>query len=349
MAVFTAIDDAGSFYSTVLYSGTGASNAITGVGFQPDFTWIKNRVATDNHILTNSVVGVTKYISSDVATALTTNVESLKSFDSDGFTVGTMNEVNTNTEDFASWNWKGGTTSGITTDGSTTITPSAYSFNATSGFSVLAYTGTGSNAMLAHGLGVAPEMVIVKNLSDANDWKFYSKYMKATSPEDWHMGLNSTAAAVDEAAVWNDTQPDTVNVSLGTSSHVNDSTKLYIAYCFAPVKGFSKIGGYTGNGNADGTFVYTGFRPAFVWAKVTNYSAAWTLFDNKRLGYNGSNYTFDTNTSRAGQPWYMSDIYSNGFKPLNTDPQINGSYSYVYAAFAENPLVNSSGVPGNAR
>jgi len=336
-------------FSPKLYTGTGSSLGVTGVGFQPDFVWIKNTEATVFHVLTDVPRGATKYLSSNLTAVPVTNAESLKSFDSDGFTVGTMNEVNTNTEDYVSWNWKGGTTSGITTDGSTTITPSAYSFSATSGFSALAYTGTGSNAMLAHGLGVAPEMVIIKNLSAGNDWKVYSKYMKATDPEDWHMGLNKNSVAVDEATVWNDTQPDTVNVSLGTSTHVNDSTKLYIAYCFASIKGFSKMGAYVGNGNASGTFIYTGFRPAFFLLKSATAVENWYVMDSKRDGYNEKNDFLnpDENTAEIVK---TNCLVSNGVKLRTADGSTNGSgQTFIYAAFAEFPTVSSNDIPGTAR
>ena len=343
------------YFNTKLYTGTGATHSVTGVGFQPDFTWIKQRDGTYYHQLYDSVRGAGYHLASnDTAAQSALDTAGLSAWTADGFTVNTRAQVNYNTGTFTSWNWKGGTTSGITTDGSTTITPSAYSFSATSGFSVLAYTGTGSNAMLAHGLGVAPEMVMVKNLSDANDWKVYSKYTRTTSPEDWHLGLNSAAAAVDEAAVWNDTQPDTVNVSLGTSTHVNDSTKLYIAYCFASIKGNSKCGGYIGNANADGPFNYTGFRPSMVFLKKTESTAAnWQLANTKMSSAGGGNVInrqMLPDTADTPQTENSVDLLSNGFKVRNAAHHFNAvGTQFIYAAFAEFPIVSSNDVPTVAR
>ena len=346
---YTAIDDAGSFFKTLLYTGTGSSNAITGVGFQPDFTWIKNRDATDFHVLTDAVRGATKYIKSNDTTAETTNAESLKTFDSDGFTVGTMNEVNTNTEDFVSWNWKMGTTSGIATNGSTTITPSSYSFNATSGQSVLAYTGNvTAGAKLAHGLGAVPKMVIIKNYNSGSEgWSVYHTGLGNTH----YIKLNTTAASVDNVNRWNDTTPDAVNITLGDDPSVNGSTTM-VAYVFADVKGYSKFGSYTGNASAtNGPFIYTGFRPAWILIKrIDSTIADWIMVDNKRIGFNESNYGFVPNepTAETTGPW--ADILSNGFKIRTTSTNVsNSGTDYIYAVFAESPIVSSNDVPVTAR
>jgi len=358
MAVYTAIDDAGSFFNSKLFTGTGSSLAVTGVGFQPDFTWIKNRDAADFHVLTDAVRLATKYVICNANTSETTDTESLKSFDSDGFTVGTQAEVNTNTEDYVSWNWKAGTTTGIA--GSPSITPSGYSFNATSGFSVIAYTGTGSAATLPHGLGVAPKLILFKQLSGSDNWAVYSNHIGATE----YLTLDQTAAASANSSLFNDTEPTSTVFTVGSSGRTNTSSATYIAYCFADVQGYSKFGTYTGNGNADGTFVYTGFRPAFTLVKQTDATNNWGMCDNKRnqnsnTEDNGKgNYTphtLVTNAAGAESSYgsgtsNLQDYLSNGFKFRDSNPYGNSSGSpYIYWAFAESPFVNSEGVPVNAR
>ena len=340
------------YFKTHLYTGTGASNAQTfpeTTAMQPDFTWIKNRDAADFHVLTDSVRGVTKYISINDTVVEATNVESLKSFDSDGFTVGTMNEVNTNTEDFVSWNWKAGTTTGITTDGSTTITPSSYSFNQTSGFSILNYAGNGtSGAKLAHGLGAIPTCIIIKAYDYAGmEWQMYHHSIGNTK----YLYPNSTNGSGTGTGWWNDTTPDSVNITLGNANQTNSSSYNYVAYCFAPIKGYSKFGGYYGNGNADGTFVYTGFRPAFVVLKRTAGADAWQIVDDKRLGYNAKNSSLmaDRTTAEDTSVSYI-DILSNGFKLRTTGSHVNNSGELnIYMAFAEFPFVSSNDIPGVAR
>jgi len=349
MAVFTTINDSGSFFSTKLYTGTGSSLAVTGVGFQPDFTWIKNRDAADFHVLTDAVRGATKYLQSDDDAAEVTDAESLKSFDSDGFTVGTMNEVNTNTEDYVSWNWKAGTTTGIA--GSPSITPTAYSFNQTAGFSMIAYTGTGANATLPHGLGVAPKWIFIKSINDTYQFATYHVGTDATAPEDYYMAMNTNATRVDAATYWNDTAPTSTLFSIGTDNVVNNPGSInFVAYCFADVQGFSKFGSYTGNGNGDGPFLYTGFRPSMLIIKNRERVDNWYLFDKGRLGYNPDNNQLYPNTTGTDATLDLVDILSNGFKLRNSELAINGDgENFLYAAFAYAPFVNSSGVPVTAR
>jgi len=349
MAVYTAIDSASSFFNPVLYTGTGSSLAVTGAGFQPDFTWIKNRDAADFHVLTDAVRGATKYVQSNTDAAEVTNAESLKSFDSDGFTAGTQAEVNTNTEDFASWNWKAGTTTGIA--GSPSITPTAYSFNQTAGFSIITYLATGSNATLPHGLGVAPKWIFIKSLNDTYQFATYHVGTDRAAPEDYYMAMNTTAARVDAADYWNDTAPTSTLFSIGTDNVVNNPGSInYVAYCFANVVGYSNMGSYFGNGNVKGPYVYTGFRPAFIIAKKTSDTGNWFLWDAKRLGYNANNNYLMPSTTGAESAATNIDILSNGFKIRSTDTELNAaSADYIYMAFAEAPFVNSSGVPVNAR
>ena len=333
------------FFSTKLYTGTGSSNAITGVGFQPDFTWIKDRVSANSNQLVDAVRGVSNIAFSDDQAAEVTDAAGLTAFGADGFTVNTRSGMNTDTNTYVSWNWKAGTTSGLTGG---TITPSAYSINTTSGFSAIAYTGTTTGGeTIPHGLGVAPDMVIVKKLSTTSDWKVYHSGVDATAPQDYALTLNTTAARDDSVGPWYDTAPTSTLVTLGTDN--NSDSVTYIAYCFASIKGYSKLGAYTGNGNADGSFVYTGFRRSFVMVKKTA-GESWAIIDDKRLGYNVANYQLFANATSIDTTETRADIVSNGFKVRTTNGEYNtDTGTYVYAAFAEFPIVSSNDVPGTAR
>ena len=342
---YTTINDPGSYFNTKLYTGTGSSNAQTGVGFQPDFTWIKNRDAADFHVLTDAVRGVTDYLVSDATDAETTNAESLTGFDSDGFTVGTMNEVNTNTEAFVAWNWKANGAGSANTDGS--ISTTATSANTTSGVSIVTYTGSGSAGTLGHGIGIVPKTFVVKRLDSTSAW---SMYWKALGSDKYIYMSDTNAVATDATSeFWNDTDPTSTVFSVGDADYTNGSSQTYVAYLFADVQGFSKFDSYTGNGDADGAFVYTGFRPAFVLIKRTDSTSDWLMYDNKREGYNPDNDYLRPNTT-ADEAGGGIDIVSNGFKVRTNNATWNADGgTYVYCAFAEAPLVNSNGVPTNAR
>ena len=337
-------------YSTKLYTGTGSSNAITSVGFQPDFTWIKARTGSKSHRLFDSPRGVTNWIASDNGGPENTTAESLKSFDSDGFTLGTYDHVNDNTVTFASWNWKAGTTTGIA--GSPSITPTSYSFNATSGFSIIKYTGNGvSGATLPHGLGVAPQLIIIKNRDATMDWVSYHEPLGNTK----YMVLNTTGAAATSTTRWNDTTPGATLFTIGDTDKLNSNTVDYIAYVWAPIRGYSKFGSITGNGNADGPFIYTGFRPAFVMTKSIQDAGDnnWHMMDDKRNGFNDQNWLIQADLAIAeetGASYEWVNLLSNGFKIITSNGSINSSsQSYLYMAFAEFPLVSSNSKPGTAR
>jgi hypothetical protein len=350
MAAFTEIDDAGSNYGTLLYTGNGSSgNAQTGLGFQPDMVWIKNRNSTSPWGQFDSRRGGSKILISNDPGGELTDVNAVESFDSDGFTVGTDSNYNYNTYTYASWSWKGGTTSGITTDGNTTITPSSYSFNQATGVSIIKYSGNNTTgAKLAHGLGAVPGFAIFKVTDTSEDWSVYHQSI----PNIKYMELNTAAAVLTSSDRWNDTTPDSVNFELGDATAVNASQE-YIAYCFAQKQGFSKFGAYTGNGDAThGPFIYTGFRPAVVIIKITTHASAWTIKDDKRPGYNTEAqegiYSLPNTTSAEGSTLGL-DFNSNGFKIYDSDSEWNhNGGGFIYAAFAEAPLCNSNGVPGNA-
>ena len=338
------INKPNQYFNTKLYTGTGSSQAITGVDFQPDMVWIKDRTVGFDHVLQDSVRGTTKIINSNQTYAEFTNANSITSFNSDGFTTGSYVATNQNTTTYVSWNWLGANGTASNTDGSITSTVSA---NTTSGFSIVSYTGTGSNATVGHGLGVAPKMIITKTRSTVDSWYVYSESLGNTK----RLGLNDTSAEATSSTYWNNTTPTSSVFSLSTNSGNNGSGTTMIAYCFAEKKGFSKFGSYVGNGNADGTFIYTGFKPAFVIIKASSTAQSWQMSDNKRDTFNAVDHRLRPNESSAEStsPEWI-DFCSNGFKLRNNDVAWNGSGStYIYMAFAENPLVGTNNIPATAR
>ena len=352
MAAYTAINDPGAFFNTILWTGTGgASQAQTGVGFAPDMTWIKGRNAAENHGIYDTVRGVTKLVAPNL-TAAESTISGVTAFGADGFTVGASGTTGYNTQTYVGWNWKAGTTSGITTDGATTITPSAYSFNTTSGFSILQYTGNGNNdAKVAHGLGAAPGVVLIKKTNAVGQWTMHHPGL--ATPNRQGLVLNLTDAVETDNyptwSFWYNTNPDSVNFTLGDSTGWNNSGDTYIAYCWQGIQGYSKFGSYVGNGNVDGAFVYTGFRPAYVMCKYTGVEN-WAITDDKRLGYNVANYQLYANATNVEVTNVRMDIVSNGFKARTTNAEWNGSgNSYIYLAFASSPFTNAEGVATNAR
>jgi hypothetical protein len=342
---YTTINKGSDYFNTVIYTGTSAENAITGVNFQPDFTWIKGRSNAYDHRLVDSVRGATKELYSDLSNAEATDAQGLKSFNSDGFTLGTANAVNNSGATFVAWNWLAANGTASNTNGSITSTVSA---NTTSGFSVVTWVGTGANGSVGHGLGATPACFILKDRDDAYDWRVYHQSTGNTGA----MILNSTTSFVTDSSYYNNTSPDSSKFYLGNNAGNNGSGRDYVAYCFAEKKGFSKFGSYTGNGSTDGPFVYTGFKPAFVITKGTDSADNWGLLDNKRDGYNLTNKALTPNSSGAEYTTNSpaSDFVSNGFKIRQSDGVINASGgSYIYLAFAENPFVGSDGTPTTAR
>ena len=351
---YTTIDKPSDYFETKLYTGTGSELAITGVGFQPDLIWFKQRSAVRNHALVDSVRGRSKVVFPDLTNAEETSAAStndLVSFDSDGFTVGITNvsgSFNTSSGTHVAWNWLGGGTASSNTDGSITSRVSA---NTTAGFSIVSYTGNAtSGATVAHGLGVTPAMMIVKNRSAVEEWGVYH-----VSNGNTHVQyLNTTGAKSDDAGFWNDTTPTSSVFTVGNSTRVNQNGSAIIAYCFAEKQGYSKFGSYTGNGNADGTFVYTGFKPAFVMLKKTSGTGNWQMFDDKRVGYNPDNDVLRANLSNTECTSCVKiDTLSNGFKLRNTDGDGNTSGgTYIYMSFASEPFTTSTtngSIPATAR
>ena len=333
-------------FNTKLYTGTGSENAITGVGFKPDWVWIKSR-ASANHRVFDIVRGVTKAVYPSLDAVEGTAAQELKSFDSDGFTLGTEANVNANSTNFVSWNWlAGGSQGSSNTDGS--INTTYTSVNTTAGFSISKYTGTGSNATVGHGLGVVPKMIMVKRLDTASDWRVYHSETAGTN----QLFLNRSNAKDDDNTIWNDTEPTSSVFTVGTNTGGNASGGTYVAYCFIEKKGFSKISSWKGNGNADGPFIYTGFKPAFIISKNSNRNENWLIHDNKRSTFNVNQNRINPNDAGAesSASYFNLDFLSNGFKIRSTDTALNQSGEiYVFMAFAAEPLVASNGTPATAR
>ena len=345
MAAFTTIDDAGLYFNTILWTGNSPSTqALTGVGFAPDMAWVKKRSSAAAHCVTDTVRGVTETIFPNTTTDETTRAGGLTVFGSDGYTVGADGDFNGGSATFVGWNWIAGTTSGLT-GGS--ITPSAYSFNTTSGFGIYKYTGTGANATITHGLGVAPDLLISKNLSSSSNWPvLHTSYVTGAGALDEQTGFSGSFSDY-----WN-AVPTSTLINIGTTGGANASGDEIVLYAFASIQGYSKFGSYDSNSSTDGPFVYTGFRPAWTLIKEASGSNPWVIDDVKREPINEMEKPLkpnNTDGTYSGSA-YGIDLLSNGFKIRNNDSTYNGSSNtFIYAAFAEAPLVNSNGVPCNAR
>jgi hypothetical protein len=346
MSYTNGLDKPSDYFNTVTWTGTSdATTSVTGVNFQPDFVWIKNRNVADDHTLHDAIRGSTKTLFSNSTGAEGTNAESIQSFDSDGFTTGNHRGTGGNAGNLmVSWNWLASNTTASNTDGDITSTVSA---NTTSGFSIVSYTGTGANATVGHGLGVTPKMMIVKNRTTVTNWHVYHHDLGATK----YLLLNTTGAEGTASSVWNDTAPTSSVFSIGTGDGTNKSGDNIIAYCFAEKKGFSKFGKYTGNNNADGPFIYTGFKPAFIMIKDSSAANAWHIRDDKRSPINPSiNFLQPNNSDTEVTLGEKIDLLSNGFKIRQTGGKVNDSGNvYIYMAFASEPFTTSTGIPCTAR
>jgi hypothetical protein len=329
--------DGGEYFNTVLYTGTEATQSITGVGFQPDLVWFKSRSGAFSHFLVDQNRGNTKYLSSNVTDAETTNTNRLTSFDSDGFTLGDAGgSVNGSGVSIVAWNWRANGAGSTNTDGTITSTVSA---NTTSGFSIVTWTGNNvGGATVGHGLGVAPSMLIVKSRGPTNrSWGVYHSSIGNTGM----VYLDLTNATNTAAFHWNNTSPTSTVFTLGNGS-VTGSAENYVAYCWAEISGYSKFGSYTGNGSTDGPFVYTGFRPAWVMMKRTDNASQWFIVDTARNTFNIMNSELRANASDAeSSNTNLIDCVSNGFKIRHnaSAKSINeSSGSFIYMAFAETPF-----------
>jgi hypothetical protein len=351
---YTTINKGSSYFNTVLYTGDDTtSRSITGVGFKPDFTWIKSRSNAYYHELYDAVRGFSsttngKVLYSNVASAEGTP-NTFNSFNTDGFTVSKQTgETGTNGtgSTYVAWNWLGANTTVSNTSGTITSTVSA---NTTSGFSVGTYTGNStSDATIGHGLGVAPNMVIVKNRSGADNWQVY---WNDGTERNGFLNLTNAFNTPASTSVWGNNNPTSSVFYVGNDSATNTSNN-YVFYAFTSIKGYSKFGSYTGNGSADGTFIYTGFKPAYVGFKKSSAAGTnWVTSNNKVNTYNAVDAYLHQNTSGTESTGSRDiDFLSNGFKIRNSNSTWNESgATFIYMAFAENPFVTSGGIPVTAR
>ena len=358
---YTGINKSSEHFNTKLYTGNGsAGHAITGVGFQPDFTWIKSRVATHNHLLQDSVRGLTKYIYSNLTTSEGTINNGITAVGTDGFTIGDNGSFNSNTDNYASWNWKANGAGSSNTDGNN-IT-STVSVNTTAGFSIVKYTGTGSASdTIGHGLGVKPSMVIMRPLGYSGAWWIAHKNLSTDNVLEFNTNAQAAISSFGGGGLKYSTFTTSVIGGGNGSSDSglwNGSGQDYIAYCFAEKTGYSKFGRFTANGNADNVFVYCGFKPAFVMMKcddTTDGWSKWYMFDTARSPENMNVKELEANSTAVesgnGADYAQIDMLSNGFKLRNGSawgPASSGKKN-IYMAFAEAPLVGSNNVPATAR
>lgn len=317
-------------------TGTGAAFNVTGVGFQPDLVISKGRSGATGWVWSNSVVGTGKYLSSNSTAAEVTDAQAVTAFNSDGFSGGTAAILNTNAATYVDYMFKGGGAAVSNTSGSITSSVSA---NTTAGISIVTYTGTGANATVGHGLGVAPKLIIVRNRTpvafpSGEAWAV--QHVNLTSGA-YKLSLNATSAQSSVPTIWNSTLAGATTFSVGTNTETNESGRGMLALCFAEVEGFSKIGRYTGNADANGTFVYCGFEPRWVLVKGSSGTGDWRLYDTARDTYNASGLTIYPNLANGegdGRP--SLDILSNGFK-LRLSAYPNNAINFVFIAIAEAP------------
>ena len=328
---YTTINKSTDHFFTKLWSGTNAGETISGIPFQPDLNWTKQRTGTQDHVLVDAVRGSTKILNSNDNSADDTVSGGVTAFDSDGFSVGSESVTNNRSENYVAWCWKE---------------------TADAGFDIVSYTGNGTDDTdISHSLSAVPHFFMVKKRSDTSNWNCYHQKSNS-SPEDGSLQLDETGAFYDDATQWSDEPPTSSVFTLGNSAQVNANTATFLAYLWSEKQGFSKMGQYTGNGNADGVFTFTGFKPAWIMFKrlATN---DWFIVDNKIHNFNkaeAASKMLRPNLNNAEQANNTVDLLSNGFKiRVNSDGVNDNASTYVYAAFAEAPFVNSKGVPTNAR
>lgn len=364
---YTTINKGSSYFNTLLYTGdmvdgdgSGHTQSITGVGFSPDWVWHKCRSHAQQHMIVDVVRGTSTYnfiSSQDNEEEKTSNTNgAIKTIDSDGITLenGTdssskANNAGANGRTYVTWNWLADSASASNTSGTLTSTVVA---NTTAGFSICKYTGATGAQTFGHGLGAVPKMVIIKNLdstgSGAEHWRVYHNARGAGK----YLKLNDTTAETADTGPFSDTTPTSTLVYVGGDDGTCKNGEDHIAYCFAEVKGYSKFGHYKGNGNStNGPFVYCGFKPAFVMIKEADGADIWVMYDNKRLGYNRSNYTIEADNGGAeGTAVDRFEMLSNGFRvTYNWTPTNTSGQTYIFMAFAEHPFVSSTGTPTTAR
>ena len=349
---YSTINKSGDYFNTKLYTGNAGTQSITGVGFQSDMTWIKRRGNAEDHALFDAVRGVTKRITPSRDYTESTYAQGLTAFGTDGFSLGNGDAVN-GSDTYASWNWKAGTTSGLSGG---TITPSSYSFNTTSKFGVYTYTGNGvSGATVPHGLGAVPTLIMVKRTDTTSSWQVMGNGTGQPGATSYGK-LNSTDSFASNINRWNNTAPTTSVFSLGNSTEVNGNGGTYVAYVFCNVPGYFKSALYQGNNNSDGPFIFTGGKPKLIIIRPNIAGKNWFMYDSERLGMNsGGNATTNktlwasSSASEASVGTYKLDLLSNGFKIRETGTDTNGTgNSYQYWCWMQ-PLVGSNNIATTAR
>jgi len=349
---YTNIDDPSAHFQTAIYTGNGGSDrAIVNDGnsaMQPDWVWYKSRSNATSNILYDSSRGADYYLKSNTAGAEGSDAQMFESFDSDGFSLNGDTDGNGNARTYVAWQWKanGGTTTAFSESGNNP--GGTYQANTTAGFSIVTYTGTGAAGTVTHGLGVAPKLIIIKNRDVADPWA-----VLPPDRNDLYLVLNTTVGWAASSAFWNDTAPSSTVFTVNTDHSVNADGEAYVAYCFAEVQGYSKFGTYFGNGNANGAFVYTGFKPALVMFKVlSDPNYGWSIIDSKRSPSNLMNDDLYANSAAAEvTDANQVDFLSNGFKLRGSTYPANsgGGNEYAYFAWAKNPFTTSTGIPTTAR
>jgi len=365
MAAYTTIDNPELYFQCKIYTGTAGAQSLTLDGsedMQPDLVWLKRRDGGNGYsnMLYDSVRGATKHVKSNDTSIEVAVSDALTGFDSDGFTLGAntagshATEVNYDGGSYVAWCWKAGTA--FSNDASATSvgnTDSSGSASSTAGFSISKYAGVGSSLdiVVKHGLSVVPAVMITKNREDANNWGVYH-HKNTSAPETDYLRLDATTATTDNAEMWADTAPTSAVFTAGDHSSSNRAGNDFVSYHWNEVQGFSKMGSYSGTADADGPFIFLGFKPAWFMTKKSNGAKDWNIYDNKRSdsgGGNANDQYLEANTTAAEQSGQDVDFLSNGVKIRSTSNEVNGDGNdFVYMAFAESPFCNSNGVPANA-
>jgi len=338
---YTTINKSSLHMNNKLYTGNGGTNALTGVGFQPDLVWIKNRTSGQDHQIYDAVRGVNKKLETNTTSAESTLGGGLQAFGTDGFTLGDHNESNDNGDNYVSWNFKANGAGSSNSDGSVSATVSA---NTTAGISIVTLAKSNTNVVtIGHGLSTAPKFIIGKDLDTADNWTCYHHSMG----NGYGIYLNGDGAEVSASSFWNSTSPTNSVFTIGSDNTWNSPSLLF--YCFAEVPGFSKIGEFRGNETSNNAFVYTGFKPSFILIKNFHGTNNWMLFDNKRDGYNPDNNALHPNEYFSEQTDDEIDILSNGFKIRNSNQETgHNGHRYIFIAFGQS-IVGSNDVPATAR
>ena len=359
---FTTIDNPSAHFQVALWTGNGSSGKAISLGdanytdeyvgatMAPDLVCIKNRAISASHVLTDTTGGATKSVFADQGNGESTEAQQLTAFSSNGFTLGTSNNVNDANEAHVGWCWKANGGTRTTNSESGNNPAGGYQANTTAGFSIVDYTGTGAAGTMAHGLGAVPKVMIVRNRDENSvDWAVYHRNA-SDAGNDSYLELNTTDGVATAGTVWNDTTPTSSVFTVGSNSKTNKDGVKYIAYLFADIQGYSKFGKYTSTNSANGPFIYCGFKPACVITKHLGAGANWRIYDNLREGFNGDNEFFELNSNSAEASSSQMDFHSNGFKLVDAEGDANYNNDVIsYMAWAESPFVSSEGIPTTAR